>query len=152
MGVVLALYVLVFARGLAWQWGEVGAASGTLPALAPGTPVPAVLRAAVPVAPAAPRTSGAQVAPPAAQGAAVGRTRTPLPPTDAPPPRNRVDELGVSYDAAGVAVMGIDADPAGVYNVPPGRQVRIGGPAGSLYDVQPDGTIRPATRVKEWPG
>jgi hypothetical protein len=59
--------------------------------------------------------------------------------------------LGVTYDAQGVAVMGIDADPSGVYNVPPGRQVRIGGPTGALFDVNPDGRVTPATRVKEWP-
>jgi hypothetical protein len=48
--------------------------------------------------------------------------------------------------------MGLDADPNGVYNVPPGRQVRIGGPSGALYDVQPDGRLTPTTKVKEWPG
>jgi hypothetical protein len=57
----------------------------------------------------------------------------------------------VRYDAAGVAVMGIDTDTGGVYNVPPGRQVRIGGPSGALYDVQPDGKLARATQVKQWP-
>ena len=57
----------------------------------------------------------------------------------------------MTYDAQGVAVMGIDADPGGVYNVPPGRQVRIGGPTGNLFDVGPAGKLAPATRVKEWP-
>jgi hypothetical protein len=58
----------------------------------------------------------------------------------------------VTYDATGVAVMGIDTDTGGVYNVPPGRQVRIGGPSGPLFDVQPGGKITPATQVKQWPG
>jgi hypothetical protein len=57
----------------------------------------------------------------------------------------------VRYDAAGVAVMGIDTDTGGVYNVPPGRQVRIGGPSGDLFDVQPDGKLTRATQVKQWP-
>jgi len=51
-----------------------------------------------------------------------------------------------------VAVTGIDTDTGGVYNVPPGRQVRIGGPSGQLFDVQPGGKITPATQVKQWPG
>ena len=46
-----------------------------------------------------------------------------LAPTDEPPPRNTTDKYGVQYDERGVAVMGIDADPGGVYNVPPGRHV-----------------------------
>jgi hypothetical protein len=50
-----------------------------------------------------------------------------------------------------VAVTGIDADPNGVYNVPPGRQLRIGGPGGDLYDVVAGGKLTRASRVKEWP-
>ena len=53
----------------------------------------------------------------------------------------------MTYDAQGVAVMGIDADPGGVYNVPPGRQVRIGGPGGSLFDVGPNGQLTLAPQV-----
>ena len=45
--------------------------------------------------------------------------------------------------------MGIDADTGGVYNVPPGRQVRIGGPSGPLFDVGPNGQLTPAARVRE---
>jgi hypothetical protein len=57
----------------------------------------------------------------------------------------------VQYDALGVAVIGIEADPGGVYNVPPGRQVRIGGPSGALFDVLPGGKIAPASSVREQP-
>ncbi len=74
-----------------------------------------------------------------------------LPASDEPPPRDVVDSYGVYYDAQGVAVRGIDADPGGVYNVAPNRQVRIGGAQGTLYDVQPGGKLTVATRVKEWP-
>ena len=56
--------------------------------------------------------------------------KTPLPPSDAPPPRNGTDGYGVTYDAAGVAVMGIDTGTGGAYNVPARRQGRIGGAAG----------------------
>ena len=66
-------------------------------------------------------------------------------------PRNTTDKYGVFYDAQGVAVIGIDADPAGVYNVPPGRQLRIGGPAGTLFDVQVGGKLTPATTVRQQP-
>jgi hypothetical protein len=152
---VLTLYVLLFLRGLAWQWAEVFAGRGALPPLAVGAAVPAVQRgqaaAAAPAAPAPGAAQGAAPAP-AAPAAPAGGTKSALPPTDAPPPRNATDGYGVSYDAAGVAVMGIDTDTGGVYNVPPGRQVRIGGPGGRLYDVLPGGRIAPADRVKEWPG
>jgi hypothetical protein len=146
--VVLALYLLLFARGLSWQWAGVLAGGDALPALAVGEAVPAVQRGPSPgAAPAA--------APPAAAAAAAagaGSSKAALPPDETPPPRNAADRYGVTYDAAGVAVMGIDADSGGVYNVPPGRQVRIGGPSGRLYDVQVGGRITPADRVKEWPG
>ena len=91
-----------------------------------------------------------QPAPAAGAGVQPG-SKTALPPTDEPPPRNTTDRLGVSYDAQGVAVMGIDVDPSGVYNVSSGRQVRIGGPSGSLFDVLPGGKLSATTRVKEWP-
>jgi hypothetical protein len=153
---VLALYLLLFVRGLSWQWAEVFAGRGALPPPAVGAAVPAVQRGQAPAAVApAPQAagSGAQSAPAAAAAAAPATgAKTPLPPSDAPPPRNATDGYGVTYDAAGVAVMGIDTDTGGVYNVPPGRQVRIGGPGGRLYDVQPGGRITPADRVKEWPG
>lgn len=140
-GAVLALYLLIFIRGLGWQWGAV--LSGTRavpPVIVQRAPAPAAGRAPAPAgnAPAAP-------APPGTTG------KVPLPPSNEPPPRDATDERGVTYDAQGVAVMGIDADPSGVYNVPPGRQVRIGGPAGQLFDVLPGGRIAPATKVKVWP-
>jgi hypothetical protein len=141
--VVLLLYVLVFVRGLGWQWWAV------LSATPPRGPLVA----------APPRAAGAAQAlgPPAqlSQGeAAAGapRAKAPLPATDEPPPRDQTDRYGVYYDAHGVAVMGIDTDPSGVYNVPPGRQVRIGGPSGALYDVLPGGRLERATQVKQWPG
>lgn len=137
--------------------------SGSLPVPAVGAPVPPAQRAG------GPDTAGAALAPPASRAmapaapaapapaqaparAAGVSPKTPLPPTEAPPPRSMVDEHGVSYDAAGVAVMGLDADTGGVYNVPPGRQVRIGGPTGELFDVQPGGQLTRATQVKQWPG
>jgi hypothetical protein len=156
---VLALYLLLFARGLSWQWAEVLAGRGALPALAVGEAVPAVQRGQSPAAAAGavppPADAAARSgAGPGAAAAAPGTagSKTPLPPDESPPPRNATDQYGVSYDAAGVAVMGIDADSGGVYNVPPGRQVRIGGPSGRLYDVQAGGRITPADRVKVWPG
>lgn len=128
-GVITVLYVATFIRGLWWQW------DGILNAR-PGTP---------PVVDAAPRGATAARAGSDAQAPvqdrAIAVARKPLPRTDKPAPRNTTDDLGVSYDAEGVAVMGIDADPSGVYNVPPGRQVRIGGPAGQLYDVQDGGKL-----------
>jgi hypothetical protein len=135
-GTVAVLYVLVFARGLAWQWQSIL------------TGAPAARQDAVRMPPsnASSSRAGAQEAP-----AAAPRAKEPLPPTDEPPPRNTTDRYGVFYDAQGVAVMGIDADPAGVYNVPPGRQVRIGGPAGALFDVQVGGKITPATAVRQQP-
>lgn len=136
---ILALYVATFIRGLGWEWA--GIVVGR-----PGAPVP---------------VQGPSVAPnsqPAAQTAnpAVGVTpaaaqKVPLPPTDEPPPRNATDQYGVYYDEHGVAVLGIDADPSGVYNVPPGRQVRIGGPQGQLFDVHEGGKITPATTMRESP-
>ena len=143
-GAVLALYLLLFARGLSWQWAAVFAGRGALPPPAVGQAVPAVQRGQ-------PAAAGAAVAPPAAAPRAPA-SKTPLPPSDAPPPRDATDGYGVTYDAAGVAVMGIDTDTGGVYNVPPGRQVRIGGPGGRLYDVLPGGQLTPADRIKEWPG
>jgi hypothetical protein len=137
------LIVLTLIRGLAWQWRGILTAS---PAAPPVVGAPASARP--------PAQTGAPAGAPAAGAPApapVGAKR-PLPPTDEPPPRNTVDKFGVTYDAQGVAVMGLDADPNGVYNVPPGRQVRIGGPSGPLYDVQPDGRLTPTAKVKEWPG
>ena len=138
-GLFALLIVLTLIKGLAWQWkGILTASPAAPPVAAPAAPG----RSAVPAPPVSASGNAAQPAP------AAGAKR-PLPPTNDPPPRNAVDQLGVTYDAQGVAVMGIDVDPNGVYNVPPGRQVRIGGPSGSLFDVQPDGRITPATRVKD---
>ncbi len=92
------------------------------------------------------QSAGAVAPAPAGQSA-----RGPLPVSDAPPPRNTTDALGVFYDDRGVAVSGIDADPSGVYNVPAGRQLRIGGPNGALFDVLPGGKLVSATRIKDWP-
>jgi hypothetical protein len=153
--VVLTLYLLVLVRGLGWQWREVVVGPDEVPPPVSREPVAAVQRA-LPAAPAAGQPSSAAGAPAPGTGQAgnvvTGAAKTPLPPSDVPPPRNATDERGVTYDAAGVAVMGIDADTGGVYNVAPGRQVRIGGPAGQLFDVQPGGKLTPATRIKEWPG
>ena len=134
------MYLLVFARGLGWQWHGILTATRTSPPVVAAAPRNAVsgAPAAVPQAPAA----GAAVQP---------GSKTSLPPSDEPPPRNTTDRYGVSYDGQGVAVMGIDVDPSGVYNVAPGRQVRIGGPSGSLFDVLPGGKLSATTRVKEWP-
>jgi hypothetical protein len=154
-GAVLVLYLLLFLRGLGWQWQEVAVAPGDLPPVASGSPVGAAERgrpaAGAGTAGAPPvLVQGRPVTQPNAQPNA--QAKVPLPPTDEPPPRGMTDERGVTYDAAGVAVMGIEADTGGVYNVPPGRQVRIGGASGQLYDVQPGGKITPATQVKQWPG
>lgn len=150
LALLTLLYVLTFARGLAWQWrGILTASEPAVPAAGAAQPArtdPAT--AGGPGAVSLPAQPGAQAAP---QPAAQARSRTPLAPSNEPPPRNTTDQHGVFYDAQGVAVSGIDADPGGVYNVPPGRQVRIGGPTGNLYDVLPDGKISPASRVKEWP-
>ena len=137
MGGFILILSLTVIRGLGWQWWAI------ITATQPNQPVvsaPATSRQPAPAAPGA--------VPAAAPAPAVKR---PLPPTDEPPPRNTTDARGVQYDAFGVAVMGLDVDPNGVYNVPPGRQVRIGGPNGPLYDVQPDGKITPATQIKQWP-
>lgn len=139
VGTVVVLYLLVFARGLAWQWqGILTGARAARPEAVSLPPANASSsRAGAPEAPAAP--------------AAAPRAKEPLPPTDEPPPRNTTDKYGVFYDAQGIAVIGIDADPSGVYNVPPGRQLRIGGPAGALFDVQIGGKITPATSVRQAP-
>ena len=133
---------MTITRGLWWQWTAIFTAS---PPVQP--PV-----AAAP-APAPPARNPAQTAAQAAGGnpapAPVNASgKRPLPPTNDPPPRNTTDQYGVTYDAQGVAVMGIDADPGGVYNVPPGRQVRIGGPGGALSDVGPTGQLTPASQVR----
>lgn len=128
--IVTVLYVLVFVRGLWWQWKGILLAQ---PAVAP-------------VVTDAPRGAVPRNVAPGAAGAAPERQRKPLPRTDLPAPRNVTDDRGVTYDAEGVAVMGIDADPSGVYNVPPGRQVRIGGPTGALFDVADGGKLIPAKR------
>lgn len=158
---VTAVYVLLFVRGLGWQWSVSVRPPGDLPAPVSAAPVEAVSRGA-----AGSPSSGSRLPAPGAGGAGsaergtaprVGGTapaanaKTALPASDEPPPRDVVDSYGVYYDALGVAVTGIDADPGGVYNVAPNRQVRIGGPRGSLYDVQPGGKLTVATRVKEWP-
>ncbi|MBI3970278.1 MAG: hypothetical protein HY332_03215 [Chloroflexi bacterium] len=144
-GALTLLYVLILVRGLAWQWQAIAfATQATLPApVVRGAPNPLGGPAGI----AAPRAGAAQPAQPAQSASA----KVPLPPTDEPPPRDATDRYSVYYDALGVAVVGIDADPGGVYNVPPGRQVRIGGPQGQLFDVLPGGKISPATKVKEWP-
>jgi hypothetical protein len=146
-GAAVLLYVLVFVRGLGWQWwGIVTASPATVPVVASaptGAAPPASQRAVQ--APQAP-----QAAQPAVQS---GQTaaKVPLPPSDEPPPRNATDKYGVYYDENGVAVMGLDVDPSGVYNVPSGRQLRIGGPQGALFDVEPGGKLKPATAIREQP-
>lgn len=85
------------------------------------------------------------------QPVSVPNARPTLAPSDEPPPRNTTDERGVTYDEHGVAVMGLIADSSGVHNVPPGRQVRIGGPEGQLFDVLAGGRIQPATNIREFP-
>jgi len=77
--------------------------------------------------------------------------KVPLPPTDEPPPKNETDKYGVFYDQNGVGVIGIDADTGGVYNVPAGRQLRIGGPEGKLFDVEPGGKLVAAIAIKTRP-
>jgi hypothetical protein len=141
LAVVVLLYVSLFVRGLGWQWQSIFRPAGALPAPVSAPPVEAVSGPA-PARPAAV---------PVAQAALAAAAKRPLPPTDAPPPRDTTDERGVYYDPQGVAVRGIDTDPGGVYNVPPGRQVRIGGAAGALFDVLPNGKLSPATDVKQWP-
>lgn len=142
LGGILALYVLIFARGLAWQWqaiimgARVAAPTGETGQLQPNSAERANLA----------NTAGAP-----AQPAQPGTRRVPLPASDEPPPRDARDKYGVYYDAQGIAVMGIIAEPGGVFNVPAGRQVRIGGPAGELFDVRPGGQLTLATSVKEWP-
>jgi hypothetical protein len=145
-GGIVALYALIFVRGLAWQWHGILTSQPVTPPLAAAPGPPPAANSARPQAP--PLSGTSELAPGAA---APGTVKVPLPPTDEPPPRETTDRYGVYYDAQGVAVIGIDTDPGGVYNVPPGRQVRIGGPAGALFDVQPGGKLTPATRVKEWP-
>lgn len=130
---IVLLYALIFFRGLAWQWQAVLTGAAARPVIASAPP------------PQSRMDGGAERAP----AAVAPRAKSPLPATDEPPPRNAADKYGVFYDAQGVAVMGIDTDPGGVYNVPAGRQVRIGGPDGALFDVHPGGKITPATRVRE---
>jgi hypothetical protein len=142
-GLVVAVYLLTFVRGLGWEWRGILFATRTAPHAIPA-------RAAAPNGPTAP-PPGAAPAPGAVAPVAPAAFKQALPPSDETPPQNATDEHGVYYDAQRVAVMGIDADPNGVYNVPPGRQVRIGGSAGALYDVQPGGKLTPATKIKEWP-
>lgn len=134
---VLCLFVLLVGRGLGWQW--MGIVTGTQPVPPQTAPAPAGNRPSAPSA----LPPGVPAAAPAA--------KVPLPPTDDPPPRNVVDRYGVTYDDNAIAVLGIEADTNGVYNVPPGRQLRIGGPQGQLFDVQPGGKLTPATTIKLWP-
>ena len=133
VAVISVIYVATFVRGLWWQWKGIILAQ---PASAP----------TVTDAPRGAESRGGNSG--GGQGAvqAPNPARKPLPRTDSPAPRNSTDERGVAYDADGVAVMGIDADPSGVYNVPAGRQVRIGGPAGTLYDVGDGGKLTPAAK------
>lgn len=130
---ISVIYVATFIRGLWWQWKGI--------ILAQPASAPTVIDAPRGAEPRGGNTSSSQGAaqPP-------NPARKPLARTDTPPPRNTTDDRGVTYDGEGVAVMGIDADPSGVYNVPPGRQVRIGGPAGSLYDVGDGGKLTPAAK------
>lgn len=130
---VSVIYVATFVRGLAWQWEGILTAQ---PATAP----------VVANAPRGAITSSRQGAAPNSNpaNAAPQPPRVALARTDVPSPRNATDDRGVTYDADGVAVMGIDADPTGVYNVPAGRQLRIGGPTGQLFDVQDGGKLAPA--------
>ena len=142
-GAALLLAVTI-TRGLWWQWQAIFTASPAVPPPMTAAPPPApASRAAVPGSGAAPATGGVNPGPAVPAGA-----KRPLPPTDEAAPRNTTDRYGVTYDAQGVAVMGIDADPGGVYNVPPGRQVRIGGPGGNLFDVGPNGQLTPAPQVR----
>ncbi|RLT29127.1 MAG: hypothetical protein DWI50_02615 [Chloroflexi bacterium] len=131
--VVSVIYVATFVRGLAWQWqGILTAQPATAPVVA-NAPRGAISSSRQS---AAPNSNPANAAP---QPPRVAIART-----DVPAPRNATDDRGVTYDADGVAVMGIDADPTGVYNVPAGRQLRIGGPTGQLFDVQEGGKLAPA--------
>ena len=131
--VVSVIYVATFVRGLAWQWqGILTAQPATAPVVA-NAPRGAISSSRQS---AAPNSNPANAAP-QPQRVALART-------DVPAPRNATDDRGVTYDADGVAVMGIDADPTGVYNVPAGRQLRIGGPTGQLFDVQEGGKLAPA--------
>ena len=131
---------MTITRGLWWQWRAILTATTPVQPSMSAPPPPQPLRTAAQPAP----QPGGQPAPQPAAGA-----KRPLPPTDEPAPRNTTDRHGVTYDAQGVAVMGIDADTGGVYNVPPGRQVRIGGPSGNLFDVGPTGQLTPASRVRD---
>jgi len=133
VAVISAIYVATFIRGLWWQWRGI--------ILAQPASKPTVTDAPRGAEPRAANTSGSQGAaqPP-------NPSRKPLARSDMPAPRNTTDDRGVTYDGDGVAVMGIDADPSGVYNVPPGRQVRIGGPAGTLYDVGDGGKLTLAAK------
>ena len=131
--VVSVIYVATFVRGLAWQWqGILTAQPATAPVVA-NAPRGAISSSRQG---AAPNSNPANAAP---QPPRVALART-----DVPAPRNATDDRGVTYDADGVAVMGIDADPTGVYNVPAGRQLRIGGPTGQLFDVQEGGKLASA--------
>jgi len=133
--VVSIVYVATFVRGLAWQWhGILTAQPATAPVVA-NAPRGAISSSRQGAAPN-PNPNPANAAP---QPPRVALART-----DVPAPRNATDDRGVTYDADGVAVMGIDADPTGVYNVPAGRQLRIGGPTGQLFDVQDGGKLAPA--------
>jgi hypothetical protein len=131
VGVITVIYVATFVRGLWWQWKGILLAQPASPPVVTDAPRGAEPRAGVSSANA---------------GQSPDPLRKPLPRSETPAPRNTTDERGVSYDADGVAVMGIDADPSGVYNVPAGRQVRIGGPAGALYDVGDGGKLTPAVK------
>lgn len=141
IGALFVLFCLLTVRVYAGQWAvalqivspsESGSAERTQQNT--GASVrPAPLPAPAP-APAAPAPAAPAPADPAA--------RPTLAPTDEPPPRNTTDEHGVRYDEHGVAVWGLNADSAGVHNVPPGRLVRIGGPEGTLYEVLLGGRLK----------
>ena len=132
---------MTITRGLWWQWTAIFTASPPVqpPIAAAPAPAPPIRNAA---------QTAAQPAGNPAPAPVNASGKRPLPPTNDAPPRNATDQYGVTYDAQGVAVMGIDADPGGVYNVPPGRQVRIGGPGGTLFDVGPNGQLTPAAQVR----
>ena len=82
-------------------------------------------------APVVPRRSTVRQQPQPTQAPAGGATKDALVDTG-PPPRSAVDGRGV-------------------HNVPAGRQLRLGGPDGQLYDVLPGGKIMPAREIKRWP-
>ena len=133
---LFVLFLLFVVRVYAGHWAV---ALQIIPPSAVGSAAPAPAPRLVTLP--APQPAGAPA--PAAVPAPAPAARPTLAPTDEPPPRNATDERGVKYDEHGVAVWGLIADPSGVHNVPPGRLVRIGGPAGKLYEVLLGGKLKP---------